>query len=106
MKNIIYVTHEVIVNSSRIYPAKKFKTGLNDFESIDSVSCSSKGNYVKIIGNLHLYGVMIQDFGFYDVINDIFYPLESLENACVITRKSDFFFHSVKQVTRALNVRR
>ncbi len=77
--NIQY-THEMFVKTKKLYTKDVLgqRNVINrEFEHIDDVSLVTldKGiQFVQVEGTLHLYGFQVENGGFYDVINGVYYP--------------------------------
>ena len=73
----IYITHELIMETSKCYSSKKYKNYEQDFEKVNSIERTALGKYVIVTGIVHLYGYKIAGegpySGFFDVINQQFY---------------------------------
>lgn len=88
-----------------MYDLKSLFNYKTDFDKIDDVKVKySQGSIFLIVkGDLHLYGYKINDdtqySGFYDVINQRWYPKTYLENKDVtfITNTNETIYNSPKK---------
>ena len=90
----IYISHELIMRTTKHYSLLHYLTAKNDFDDIESfeiVKWANGKRMIKIVGTIHLYGYKIAGetpySGFYDVINDRFYGKDSIKNATIIEEK-------------------
>ena len=93
MNNSIYITHELIMETSKCYRSKKIKDYKQDFERIDSIELSALKKFVIVKGIVHLYGYKIAGdgpySGFYDVINQQLYTKDKIKNVKIIEHYSE-----------------
>ena len=98
MEYNIYITHELIMETSKLYLSEDIKYAKQDFDRIDSIEQTVKGNFSVVKGLIHLYGYKIAGdgvySGFYDVINQHFYTRDYIKNATIIEHNSEFIYHS------------
>lgn len=94
----IYITHELIMETTKLYSPENIKYAKKDFDRIDSVERTVKGNFFAVKGLIHLYGYKIagEGFysGFYDVINQHFYTRDYIKNATIIEHNAEFIYNS------------
>ena len=94
----IYITHELIMETTKFYLPKNIKYAEKDFDQIDSIKKMAKGNFFAVRGLIHLYGYKIAGdsfySGFYDVINQQYYTKDYIENATIIEHKSECIYNS------------
>ena len=88
MNYTIYITHELIMETTKLYNPRNFKSCERDFENIKSYSRSALGKFIFVTGTVHLYGYKIAGEGYYsgffDVINQHFYTKDNIKNATII----------------------
>ena len=94
----IYITHELIKETTKLYLPKNIKYAEKDFDRIDSIEKTAGGKFVAVSGLLHLYGYKIagEGFysGFYDVINQQFYTKDNIKNATIIEHEAECIYES------------
>ena len=94
----IYITHELIMDTTKLYSPKNIKYAKKDFDKIDSIVKTAGGKFFAVKGLIHLYGYKIagEGFysGFYDVINQQFYTKENIKNATIIEHESECIYES------------
>ena len=104
MSYSIYITHELIMETTRIYSRRNFKNCENDFEKIKSFKKSALGKFIMVEGTVHLYGYKIAGdgyySGFYDVINQQLYTSDKIKNAIIIEHKSECIYESPLKTKR------
>ena len=93
----IYITHELIMEGSKLYTSLSSKHFKQDFDRIDSISRIDKDDFF-VKGRIHLYGYKIEGegpySGFYDVINQQIYTKENIKNATIIEHKDECIYDS------------
>ena len=94
----IYITHELIMETTKFYLPRNIKYAKNDFDRIDFIRKTGNGKFVAVNGLLHLYGYKIagEGFysGFYDVINQQFYTRDNIKNATIIEHETECIYES------------
>ena len=94
----IYITHELIMETTKFYVPEEVKYAKKDFDRIDSVRRTGLGKFIAVSGLLHLYGYKIAGdgfySGFYDVINQHFYTKYNIKDATIIEHKSECIYES------------
>ena len=94
MEEYIYVTHEMLIKTIRVYTLKRFKNCEKDFETIISFKKTNTGKHIIAEGLVRLYGYKIEgdgyDCGFYDVFNRRLYTKKEIENATIIEEESTY----------------
>jgi len=94
----IYITHELIMETSKCYSSRKFKNYEQDFEKVNSIERTALGKFVIVTGIVHLYGYKIAGegpySGFFDVINQQFYFKDKIKNATIIEHQSECIYES------------
>ena len=94
----IYITHELIMETTKFYLPRNIKYAKNDFDRIDFIRKTANGKFVAVNGLLHLYGYKIagEGFysGFYDVINQQFYTRDNIKNATIIEHETECIYES------------
>lgn len=98
MKYPIHITHELIMETTKVYDSKNSKRCERDFEEIKSIRKSAVGKFIIAEGTVHLYGYKIAGdspySGFYDVINQQFYTKDSIKDATIIEHQSECIYES------------
>ena len=94
----IYITHELIMETTILYKPRNFKKCERDFENIKSYRRTALGKFIVVTGTVHLYGYKIAGegnySGFYDVINQQFYTKDNIKNATIIEHESERIYAS------------
>ena len=98
MKTDIYITHELIMETSKLYAPNCLKYAKMDFDRIDYIEKSHNGTFHIVHGLIHLYGYKIAGDGYYggffDVINQQFYTRDYIKNATIIEHKDECIYTS------------
>ena len=93
----IYLTHELIMHGHKYYLRKSIKYAEEDFDKIDSIEKTARGNYI-VRGTIHLWGYKIAGdgpySGFYDVINQQYYTKNYIKDAEIIEIGTECIYHS------------
>ena len=107
MEKQIYITHELIMKTTKYYSLKQRLIAQKDFDDIESLEIVKFANgkkYIKIIGTMHLYGYKIAGdtpySGFYDVINQQYYSKDNIENAKIIEEKTETIIYKPKKLIK------
>jgi hypothetical protein len=83
----IYITHELIMETTKLYIPRNFKRCKHDFENIKCYRKSALGKFIIVEGTVHLSGYKIAGEGYYsgffDVINQQFYTKDNIKNAAI-----------------------
>ena len=94
----IYITHELIMDTTKFYSSRNIKYAEKDFERIDSITKTARGKFFAVSGLIHLYGYKIAGegiySGFYDVINQQYYTRNKIKNATIIEHESECIYES------------
>ena len=94
----IYLTHELIMETTKFYLPKNIKYSKEDFDRIDSINKTAGGKFFAVSGLIHLYGYKIAGegiySGFYDVINQDYYSKDCIKNAKIIEIGTECIYHS------------
>lgn len=94
----IYITHELIMEKTKLYLPKNAKYAKEDFDRIDSIKKTPTGKFIAVKGLLHLYGYKIAGegvySGFYDVINQQFYTRDYIKDATIIEHETECIYES------------
>ena len=94
----IYITHELIMETTKFYLPKNIKYAKNDFDRINSIEKTARGKFFAVSGLIHLYGYKIAGdglySGFYDVINQQFYTKNNIKNATIIEHETECIYES------------
>lgn len=94
MKEHIYVTHEMLIKTTRLYTLSQFKNCDKDFETICSFKKTGTGRHIIVEGYVRLHGYKIDgegpNSGFYDVFNHKLYTKKEIENATIIEKESTY----------------
>ncbi len=94
----IYITHELIMETTKLYLPKNIKYAKKDFDRIDSIKKTARGKFIAISCLIHLYGYKIAGeglySGFYDVINQQFYTKDYIKNATIIEHETECIYES------------
>lgn len=78
MDNLNY-THELVLSLKKVYPMNVLEIGNvinHDFEEIDNIRIINLGDGIKLLevsGKVHLYGYKVENGGFFDLINSVYY---------------------------------
>ena len=94
----IYITHELIMETTKIYNPRNFKKCERDFENIKSYRRTALAKFIVVEGTVNLYGYKIAGEGYYsgffDVINQQFYTRDNIKNATIIEHESACIYDS------------
>ena len=94
----IYITHELIMETTKFYIPEEIEYAEKDFDRIDSVKRTARGKFIAVSGLIHLYGYKIagEGFysGFYDVINQQFYTKDNIKDATIIEHETECIYES------------
>lgn len=87
-KEIVY-THELISSDTRIFDRNdsELKKHISEtFETIDFIENLLEEKKLKVDGVIHLYGYKVENGGFFDLINLVYYSNEHefVKNAQII----------------------
>lgn len=105
MQEHIYVTHEMLIKTTRIYTLRQFKNCEKDFETINTFNKTGTGKHIVVEGYVRVYGYKIEgeglNCGFYDVFNRRLYSKKDIENATIVEHESTYL-HNDTIVSRML----
>lgn len=105
MQEHIYVTHEMLIKTTRIYTLRQFKNCEKDFEIINTFNKTGTGKHIAVEGYVRVYGYKIEgeglNCGFYDVFNRRLYSKKDIENATIVEHESTYL-HNDTIVSRML----
>ena len=105
MQEHIYVTHEMLIKTTRIYTLRQFKNCEKDFETINTFDKTGTGKHIVVEGYVRVYGYKIEgeglNCGFYDVFNRRLYSKKDIENATIVEHESTYL-HNDTIVSRML----
>lgn len=105
MQEHIYVTHEMLIKTTRIYTLRQYKNCEKDFETINTFNKTGTGKHIVVEGYVRVYGYKIEgeglNCGFYDVFNRRLYSKKDIENATIVEHESTYL-HNDTIVSRML----
>lgn len=102
MKYKVCITHELVMRKTEIYGIDEAEYCKKDFDSIDDYHIGEFAGKpcIEITGIMHLYGHKVANddskYGFYDVINQRYYPYDAIESATITESKDTTYFSPVK----------
>ena len=85
----LLITHQMVIKDSQmilITDLKRIVENLKRYENIEKIELDTINGrkYINLVGQRTMYGYKVEDGGFYDVINDIYYNPYMLENTEII----------------------
>ena len=85
----LLITHEMILKDTHLYLITDLKgivENLKRYKNIERVETLKIGStiYLKLRGTRTMYGYKVEDGGFYDIINDLYYNPYQMESAEII----------------------
>ena len=105
MQEHIYVTHEMLIKTTRLYTLTQFKNCEKDFETVCSFKKTGTGRHIMVEGYVRLYGHKIDgegpNCGFYDVFNRRLYSKKDIQNATIVEHESTYL-HNDTIISRIL----